>query len=672
MSSRLGYLLAVLLLLLGAVLRTHALGALPVGFNNAELTDVQITERVRQGGIEVFYDLSNGEGREGLFNMIQAVFTSVFGNGLFGYKLLSLWAGLLALAVIYALTQRLFGPVVGVAALALLTTNMWMIVLGHQVLRESFLPLLIALLLLTLARTLAVYRGVHVTVPDTTVFVLLGVLLGLGFYIHPVHLLIVLFSMIAIAFRLFSRQRLPAQNISYLLFSLLVMIIIAMPYLISTIRLPGLSGAARVFDHYTIAQNPPLKALTDTVGAIFFVGDADPARNLPGRPLIDLVSGLLVLVGVLMSARHWRQARYALLLIATVALLPAAVLSSTTPDFLAITPLLPLIAIYFGLGIRIVYRNVVPAARLAVVLGAVILFAFNIGWTVGDLYTVWPSTSGVTRAYHARAGNLAQYLDKTADHIPTVLCDSQGVIENLDAYSSTDLVLLMQNRKDVPLRYVDCGSGMIFVNGGDMQQVVLPDPQTLTMMQPYLRRWLDFGTPVAGMPSNSVVKLDVAGPLADAIGLFTTSAPAGYAPDAAGGAGLAVPPVRFGGNISFLGYEKDGDQVYSPGGIYTSVTYWRVDGVIPPDLRLFTHILTDSGTAPAAQNDTISVQDLSQLQSRDIFIQVIFVPLPRNMPSGMYGISIGAYTSSDDARMPVLVNDIPRGNRLFIGQITVK
>ncbi len=671
MSSRVGYLLAVLLLFLGAALRSHTLVALPVGFNNAEITDVQVTERVRQGGIEVFYDLGNGEGREGLYNMIQAAFTSVFGNGLFGYKLLSLWAGMLVLAVVYALAQRLFGPVVGVAALALLATNMWMIVLSHQTLRETLLPLMVALMLLILARTLAVYRGVHAGVPDTAVFVLLGVLLGVGFYIHPVHLLIVLFSMIAIAFRLFSKDRLSKQNISYLLFSLLVMIILAMPYLISTIRLPNLSGAVRVFDHYTIAENPPLKAITDTFGALLFVGDANPARNLPGRPLIDLVSGLLVFVGVLTSATQWRKPRYALLLTSSVVLLPAAIFSSTTPDFLAFTPLLPLVAIYFGVGISTVYRSVVPSARLIVVLGVIVLFAFNFGWSVGDLFTNWPAAPGVNRAYHTRAGHLAQYLDQTAAQMPTVVCDSQGVIENLDAFSATDLTLLMMNRKDIQLRYADCGSGMIFVNGGDQQQVVMPDPQTFPMMQTYLHRWLDQGTQVAGLPTNSVMMLDVSRALANVVGRFTTTAPAGYAPDAVGGSGLAVPPVRFGGNLSFLGYEKDGDQVYSPGGIYTSVTYWRVDGVVPPDLRFFTHILADPASAPASQNDTISV-DVGQLQSRDVFIQVIFVPLPKAIPSGMYGISVGAYTSGNDARMPVLFNDTPRGNRLFIGQITVQ
>lgn len=671
MSSRVGYLLAVILLLLGSAIRLHMITAAPIGFNNAEITDVRVTERVRQGGIEVFYDLGNGEGREGLYHMTQAALTTVFGNGLFGYKLLSLWAGMLVLAVVYALAQRLFGQVVGVAALALLTTNMWMVVLSHQMLRETLLPLLVGLVVLTLARTLGVYRSIQSSVPDTTVFVFLGVLLGLGFYIHPVHLLIVLFSMIAIVFWLFSKQRLSSQNVSYLLFSLLVMIILAMPYMISTIRLSGLSGAARVFDHYTIAENSPIKAFTDTVGAMLFVGDADPSRNLPGRPLIDLVSGLLVMVGILMAARQWRNARYAILLLASVILLPAAIFSRTTPNFLTITPLIPLIAVYFGIGCTTVYRSVVPSARLALGLGAVVLFAFNLGWSVGDLFTAWPTSPEVGRAYHVRAGELAQYLDMTASQIPSVVCDSQGVIESQDSLSATDLVLLMMTRKDAPLRYADCGSGMIFVNGGARQQVVMPDPQTLEMMQPYLRQWLDSGTHLRDMPSNSVIALDVAQPLADFVGRFTTTSPAGYAPDAVGGSGLAVTPVRFGGNLSFLGYVKDGEQIYPPGGIYTSVTYWRVDGVVPPDLRFFTHILADPATAPAAQNDTISV-NVSQLQPRDIFVQVTFVPLPQIIPAGMYAISVGAYTASNDERMPVMFQDAPRGNRLFIGQITVQ
>jgi hypothetical protein len=155
------------------------------------------------------------------------------------------------------------------------------------------------------------------------------------------------------------------------------------------------------------------------------------------------------------------------------------------------------------------------------------------------------------------------------------------------------------------------------------------------------------------------------------VGRFTTTTPGSYAPDAPGGSGVATPPVRFGGNIAFLGYEKESDNPYSPSGIFTSITYWRVDGEIPPDLRFFTHILADPGAAPAVQNDTISV-DVSQLQPRDVFIQIMFLPLPYSIPAGNYSISIGAYTAANDARLPVMDGDTPRGDRLFLESITVQ
>lgn len=669
MSSRVGYALAVVLLLVGAVLRIVNFATLPAGLNNAEIMDIRISERVRQGSIEVFYDLGH-TGREGLYHTMQAVVTAVVGNGTLGYRMLSLWLGMLTLAAVYALAQRLFGALVGVAALALLSSNMWMIILSRQVARETVLPLLIALLLLMLARTLSIYR-IHSRLADNTAFALLGGLLGIGFYIHPDHFLIVLFCMIIIIFRLTAPQRLSRQTISYLLFSLLVMIIIAMPYLISSIRLPNLSGASRIFENYTLEGNPPFRALLDMLGGIFFMGDANAAHNLPGRPLIDLVSGLLVLIGLLMTIRHWRQGRYAILLIASLALLPTTFLTPQSPNFLTLTPLLPLLAMYFGLGVRTLYLSIIPRARPVLLLGGLALLVFNLYWVSSDLLVRWPAQPETEIAYHARVGRLASYLDQTAADMPTLICDSQRPLYAGDVFSSTNLMLLMRNRKDVDLHFADCGTGMVFIDGGSRQQVIMPDPETLNGMQPYLKAWMDRGTLSADMPTNSVILLEVAQPLADTVGRFTTTAPAGYAPDAPGGAGLAETPVRFGGNITFLGYERGSAAPFPPGGIVTTITYWRVDGAVPPDLRLFTHVLADPATAPAAQNDTISV-DVRQLESRDVFIQIVFVPLPVAIPPGQYGISIGAYTAANNVRLPVMDGDQMRGDRLFLGQIEVQ
>jgi hypothetical protein len=668
-----GFAVAVALLLLGAVLRMGELSTLPAGLNEQEISDIRVVETVRQGDIEVFYKLANGDGREGVYHAVMTGITSVIGNGLFGYHIVAVWVGMLTLAAAYALASRLFGTLAGVGAIGLLAVNMWAILLSREVGRETVVPLLVLTILLLLARGLSVYRQMHLRLPMNGVFGALGFLLGIGFYIHPAHFMIALFSLIFIVYRLRSREKLSRQTISYLLFSILVMVIIAVPYLVSSIRLPGLSGAARVFDHYSFAQTSPVQAVLNGISGIFFQGDVNPAHNLPGRPLIDLISGFLMVTGVIAAARQARQGRYALVLIAGAVMIPVAFLTADSPNFLAYTPLLPVLALFFGLGVATLNRSLTRGPRRLAQLGLVILIGFNLAWTGRDLFTIWPKLPGVYEAYHSRLGELAAYLDETAAITPTVICDSGQRLHPDDELSATDLLLLMLNHKDVHLRYVDCGTGLILVNGGQAEQIIMPDPDTLDKMQPYLKDWLALGDVVsaARIPGNGVVHLEAAQQLADTIGKFTTTAPAGFAPEAPGGPGIATTPIRMGGNITFLGYEPNSPDPYPPGGVVTSITYWRVDGLIPPDLRLFTHILSDPAACCVAQNDTISV-DVSELESRDVFIQLTFVPLPYTVPDGMYSVSVGAYLQSNNTRMGVMDGDRERGTRLFLGQITVK
>ena len=672
MSFRVGFALAVVLLLLAAVLRIWDLSTLPAGLHRDEITDIRVAETIRQGNIEVFYNVGN-EGREGLYHTLLTVVTGVVGNGLLGYHIVSVWVSLLALALVYTLVTRLFGALAGVSALALLTVNMYFILAGREVEREIVLPVIVTGVMLGLARGLSVYRYTHPRLPLNTIFAALGLLLGLGFYIHPAHFLIVLFSVIFIIY-LMSREQLSQQTMGYLRFMILVMIIVATPYLISSIRLPDLSGFRRLWGDFDITQHSPFQAYLNGLGGLFFLGDANPVHNIPGRPLIDLISGLLLLVGVLTGLLNWRLPRYALPLIAGVVLTPVVFLANTSPNFSQYLVLLPLVALFFGLGVSSLYRAMrTQLARRVFGLGLLLLLGFNLVWLMVDLFERWPQQSQVYTAYHSRLGQIARYLDLTAGEWPTLICDSRGPSSvSTDNLRDTDMILLMMNRKNIAPRFADCGSGLVFINGGDGQQIVLPEADTLEKMHPYLRRWMSLGEIVTApdVPPNSIVRLSVSGALADTIGRFTTTAPAGYAPEAPGANELAVPPVPFGGNIAFLGYDEKPTLDYTQGGIITSITYWRADGRIPPDLRIFTHVLSDP-VSIAAQNVTIST-DVSQLQSRDIFIQITFVPLPLSIPEGAYSISVGAYDLASSSPMPVLENGQPRGTRLFLGQIMVR
>lgn len=670
LSSRTGFWLAAVLLLIAAALRFWSLATLPSGLHPGEITDLRITESVRQGNVSVFYNLQplGAEGgREGLYHMLLAAVTTFTGSGMIGYRLLSVLVNMLMLALVFALASRLYGSLGGVAALLLLTVGMWPVLLARMIGRETLLPLLVAATLLALARALPVYYQPPSREPGTAPFAALGLLLGLGFYIHPAHFLLALGSMIFIAFMIVSPQPLSRRTLSYIGFAILVMIIVTVPYMVSSIRLPGLDGAGRVFEGYRAAAKPPLEAIIDSLVGIFFAGDLSPIHNVPRRPLVDLLSGVVVVIGFLAALRGWKRPRFALPLVSLIVLAPAAFLRPSAPDFNAFTVMLPVLALFFGLGVTTLTNSLRTAARPVIALGLIGILGFNLAWVARDLFAVWPNLLPVREAYNGRIAQLAHHIDRTSRDLPTVVCiPSIASLTPRPQLTETQLLVLMMHTRDSGIRYADCGSGFIFTNGGERQQVIMSTPGMLEDVHPYLREWLLRGEiqSDSSLPPDSVITMNVARDLADTIGRFTTMAPVTYAPEAPGGSTLIFPPVSFGGNVTFLGYERDSNTTYKPGSIVTSITYWRVDGTPPPDIRLFTHILSDP-VAIISQTDTISVL-ASHLHERDVVIQITFVRLPNSTPDGQYAVSIGAYQQSDNRRLAVLSDGRERGTRLFL------
>jgi hypothetical protein len=670
LSNRVSYTLVVILLLVAAVFRMTDLGSLAPGFSASEFNDIRIAETVRQGRVEVFYPVG-GEGREGLYQALVMAVTGT-GGGLIGYRILSVWLGLLTLALIYALGKRLFNPLAGLAAAALMAVSLLPILLARTVTPEAALPLYITAVMLALAYSMAVSGEQPNVQSRTAAFAALGILLGLGFYLHPISILIALFSMLFIVTVVFTRRSMSRRTLSYTWFAVVIMIVIATPYVTSSIQRPALAAAGRLL------VNDPSKSIIDSVtsgiNGWFTLGDSSPEYNLPGRPLIDLVSGVFVIVGLLVALRGWRHSRYALLLLAFLFVAPTALLGVNSPNFLATAPLFPLLALFFGLGVTTIYSAMPRNTRIIGALALVALLGFNIAWAAQDLFTRWGALPEMQQTYNARLGQLARYVDQTGAEIPTVICAATLRPQNNPvSLTTTQMLALMMHRVDLPLRYADCGSALIFTGGGSREQVILTEPSALDGVNPYLREWLDTGDVLdqPHLPQNSVVVLNVTDTLANRIGSFMTTAPVAFDMQTPGDEQeLAQPPIRFGGNITFLGYDRIWADSYVPGDVVPIVTYWRIDGRVPPDLRLFTHILADP-TNRAAQSDIISVLP-DQLEPRDVFIQVTYVMLPRQMPRSTYTISIGAYESNTQTRLPIFAGDQVRGMRLFLGQISVQ
>ena len=406
MSSRLSFLFAVLIILVAVFLRAWDLTTLPQGFSDEEIVDIRITEAVRNNGnISVFYDLGS-EGREGLYHITVATLTTFIGNGTLSYRIISLWAGLLTLALVYAIGIRLFGRFAGLSATAFMAFGFLPIIMSRHITPEVFLPLLLSVILLALAQALPTYRRRQKRTFNTTIFAFLGVFTGLALYIHPIGLLIVLLVAIFMIYMLrFTDQQMSHRRLRYIRFSVLLTIIMAIPYVTSSVRRPTLNGFSRVIPEGGLQ----LQNMIDSLSGIVLNGDSNPLYNLINRPLIDPFTALFIVLGIGICIRNWRQPRYSLMLIGLITLLPAMLFTPNAPNFAQYTVILPIIALIFGLAIHRITSSLSLNNAKIVTVCVVGLLAFNFMWTGFDLFNRWGNSSEVQEAYNAPLGQLAHY-----------------------------------------------------------------------------------------------------------------------------------------------------------------------------------------------------------------------------------------------------------------------
>ena len=670
-TSRWNYALAVLLLLLSALLRMTDLAAVPQGISDNEIINMRLVDNVRQGDIYVFYPGEDG-GREGMYHVVAAFVTAFTGEGTIGYRILSVWLSLLSIAIVYTLARHLFNPVTALMAMGLLSFNLSNNLLARTISSDAAVIFLVSAALLALSRALPVYRSTRAVTANISAFAALGALLGISFYVHPASLFIVLASMVYIAYLLFARDAMLRHRRSYIGFAILIMLIIAMPYLISSINLPQYAAAQRLVQY----TDGLLRSAVAGLLSIWWVGDANPLHNLPGRPLVDIFSALLILVGIATCFRRWRQPQFMLLLIMWFLTLPAAFIVENSPNFSQFAVILPQLAIFFGIGVVIVLRMAIFADtvfRRLVIAGIAALFAFNFLWTWQDLFVDWRSNQAVVPLVNGELGQIAHYLDLTGADIPTVICHSNWSSSESEAsLSDSEMTLLMMNRADFEYREADCRRSLILTDGGAAQQIVLFRQEASDEVHPYLQDWLELGQSAPhNVPRDAIIQLETSQILAKTAGEFITTAPVAYAPEAAGAPVPISPPVRFGGNLTFLGYQPDVERTYLPGDIVEVIAYWRVEGVLPSDLILFMHILSDPVTI-IANRDVIHA-DPVRMQERDVFVQVTQIQLPETTLAGEYFISVGAYRqlSVDQPRLSVLQDGEPFGDDISLYSIEV-
>lgn len=666
-NSRASFVVAVCILMVGAFFRLAGLESIPPGLHEQEIIDLRLAENVRQGTVQVFFDIS-GEGREILYPGLLSAYTGIMGSGLAIYHILSFWVGMVVLALTFAVSRRLYGDLAGLGAMGVMAFSWLPVLLSRTTGRETLLPLLVLLVLLALILSLPAYLRVRGGSFRTTWFAVLGAVVAAGVYLHPVGILVAAATLvIVVGYNLRGVPRPSDSTRRAIGFTLLVMLILVLPYIITTFNSPELSGVNRVAEGFTVEPTPLPERFLQALIGLGFSGDENPVYNLPGRPLFDPLTALIALVGVGLALTGGAKLRYSALATLVVFILPLGFLAPNSPSWLAFSAPVVVLAVCYGLGLSFIAQRL-PQRRMAYALAAAVML-FNIVWLAADLFGLWSNASSTRQAYSARIAELARRVDQSSPELPTFVCT--GDIRNPTAESAINaarLLGLMLHRPENVRTYVNCPSGLVFPLGGEAAQVILPEPSSLRTTSPNVLEWLEMGEATG---RRDTFRLEVVEALADRIGLLTTTAPVRLSPEALLTNETLLPPIRLEENLTFLGYEVQ--QTEAGGGeVVAVVTYWRVDGALPSDLTLFAHLYADLGAEPLANQDAISAIP-SQLVERDILLQVHLMQLPENLPARTYTVAVGAYRQQSGERLRVLQGDdlVPSGSRLILYPIEV-
>ncbi len=691
MERRIELLLVTLILLLAAGLRIWDLTRLPPGFSADELAYIRMSTAVRDGEVAVYYQTGDGQTRASFYAVLNTLSTALVGDGLMGYRILSLGLGLLTLAVLYRLGRRLFGPSVALIALALMAINLRAVLLARSATAASFVPLYLLLTLLCLVIAFHLRREIRFRAPATLPFVLLALLFGGSGYAHYTALVLGPLGAIFCLHLILTGQPISRRVWNIGLFVMVLATVIALPYLISTLRDHMRSEPYLLWTARPHNLSDGLHGLLNAISGFIYRGDSAVVHNVSRRPLLDAGSAILFLLGIGASIRRWRDPRYALLLMVLAAGLLTDAWVGRDTSFDASIIALPAVFLLIGVGteslVRLLkWRGVRHAWRVATV-AVVGLIGLNLLLTEDRLFDHWRHDPNVARAYNANMGYLAAYLDRTPDGLPLSMC-SVGLREQDDAGMTPREVLgAMMHREGIRIRHSDCRGGLVFIDAGGPMRFAFTNQDDLAQMPPELADWLKDGQPIRvdGLPDGSVMRLDVRDRIENAGGYdWGTLAPTYFEPETNGKTGRVDLPITLVNNLTFAGYDPrvlSGERK-AGGEPIVLVTYWRVDGVLPSHLGIFAHVvpswenletgerLPDTGAAPWAQANSIDVIP-GELQNRDFFAQVSYIWLSDSLRTDVYELMVGAYDDSISNRLVVLDNGQPHGDRLWLGPVSI-
>ena len=418
-------------------LRLHRLDSVPPALTYDEAANGLDAIEVAEGRQHpVFFHANSG--REPLFIYLQALTVSILGASPITLRLPAIVVGVLTVPATYLLIKAMFMHEGSKEArwIAILT-SLWLTISYYHL---NFSRMGLRMISLPLLQTLAFYVcWLGWRSGKAWQFGLAGALLGLSLYTYSAGRFLPVFLIVFLVLSWLRRSSTSAFNWRNLtLFGIafvLILVPLASYFVVHPDDFLWRASQVSLFNAEVNEGNFPrtlMANLLKTFGMFNVHGDDSyPLNNLSGRPIFDIPSSILFIIGVGISLKKALTEKPSAspagtrvspdpylfaLLWATVMLVPS-VLSSGAPNFYRTIGVIPIVFVFPALGLLAVWNRVYGSARRrqwVFFTFALILFVFSAYSTFYDYFVVWAEDIDTYYAFDCDEADIAGYINRQA------------------------------------------------------------------------------------------------------------------------------------------------------------------------------------------------------------------------------------------------------------------
>lgn len=655
--------LLVAITAVGLALRLYQLGPLPAGMHPDEGYNALDALDVLNGARPIFFERNNG--REPLFIYFIAGLVGLFGPSIWAVRLAGAIAGVLIIPAQYLFVQSLPLPrarLVALVSAALLAMSFWPVHQSHRGLRAGLLPLWVALLLWAWWRALETWRGQPgdtggwpTRLAPWAWSVAAGVTLALANYTYLLARLLPLILVGSALWESWQSRRWQPLFLSGVALATagILLLPLALYFLDNPQMLMYRADQVSVLNPAVNDGNPWGTLASNGWNLLLAFNVRGPTwwyENLAGRPVFDLLSGVLFLVGLALLARDLSRPRSsvaqaaAVLLTLTlgVTLLPSW-LSDGAPTYIRLTAIWPVLFLLPAWGLvwstyrlsAILWRGDDTrqpdlgrnGLAVGMIIGVVALSAFI---SYRDLFVRYASAPQMARGTRVATAENAQLVATMVADGPTYVSPAIWV---------QPVIRFVNN--DHPPGVFDPRAGLLLPPAGDARYVF--DLVEAQDAEAFGQRWPQFQRDDAsnsqGEPSLIVYRLARErwpGPRGDF---------------------LYRDRAVFGNKVRLLGHETKAS--VAAGKTLPVTLEWEVLAPTDTDHNFFVHLV-------AADGRTIAQYDGAPLggsylsnhwRPGERLLQTVNLRVAPDAPAGASTLRVGWYDWRDGQRIPVHGDD---------------